>query len=150
MAAMFACCPQHPDTGGSYIALPTCSILIANHLWKIQVPGDGRHYHRDRARLSWAPVVPLMLGVTEYPTRSVILISARLCHRKAAELANERRAVFWSVSVFVGCHRQARNAGKMRRYLASEGVEEGDDVRYVIIAQGFSELEACHHTHGIV
>jgi hypothetical protein len=38
----------------------------------------------------------------------------------------------------------------MGGHLTRERIQEGDDVRHVVIAQGFPELEARHHTHGII
>ena len=46
-----------------------------------------------------------------------------------------------TASVAVGGNRKAGNARKMRGDLASECIEEGDDVRYVVIAERFAQLQ---------
>jgi len=55
-----------------------------------------------------------------------------------------------NASVAVGGNRQAGNTCKMCGYLAGECIEEGDHMRHVVIAQRSSQLEASHHTHGVV
>ena len=55
-----------------------------------------------------------------------------------------------NASVAVGGNRQAGNARKMCGDLASECIEESDDVRYIVIAQCFTELQARHDAHCIV
>jgi hypothetical protein len=55
-----------------------------------------------------------------------------------------------TASVTVGGNRQAGNARKMRGDLASECIKEGNDVRYIVIAQCFTELQARHDAYCIV
>ena len=53
-------------------------------------------------------------------------------------------------SVTVGGDRQAGNARKMSGDLASECIEEGDDVRYVVIAERFAQLQTSHDAYCII